>query len=506
MALTWVEWSGVALALVISKLLYDRRGLQLPPGPKGWPIIGNLLDVPGKHPWFVYEKWGKRYGPIISMNVFGQPIVVINSYSIAKELLDRRGTKYSSRPQIPMINLMNFNVANMALQPYGHEWRQTRRVADYSLRPSAANSYRTMQKKNSHRYLRQLLEDPVNFYNHIRHFTTAVAMDIAYGYEIAESNDHFVILAETTVNKGTAAFYPAAYYVNMIPWLAHLPEWLPGMGFKRYARETSKFVQEMIESPFALVKERMANGTATPSLSRDSLLECTNEEDEARIKYVAASIYSAGADTTGSSLNTVLLTLATHPEAQKKAQAELDRVIGRSRLPDYADQENLPYTTALFQELMRWRIASPMGTTRQTTEDDVYENYFIPKGSIVQLNAWAMLHDPEHFPEPDLFKPERFLTKDGKVIEDAVLAAHFGFGRRVCPGRHLALNTIWITLTAILHCFNVRKAKDANGKEIEINTLYSDNLISFPYPFKCSITPRDKTSVELIKATEKMEY
>ncbi|THH07896.1 hypothetical protein EW146_g9173 [Bondarzewia mesenterica] len=501
-----VDVAGIVVALFLTKAYLRRRtrnGLPLPPGPKPLPVIGNLLDVPRKQPaWLVYEQWGKKYGDIMSITVLGQTIVILNSPTIAKELLDKRGAKYSDRPEIPMIKLMHLDVANIALQRYSKEWRMTRRIADHSLRPSASITYRPMQRKNAHRFLRLLLKDPEEFVQHIRHFTTAIAMSVAYGYEIADYNDRYVVIAEEAVSMGAASFYPGAWLVNVIPSLNHLPGWLPGMGFKKYARDCAKLVNEMIEAPFAYVKERMRDGTALPSLSQENLDTCQSEEEERMIKYVASSIYSAGADTSGSTLSTMFLALARFPEAQKRAQAEIDAIVGRGRLPDYDDREKMPYIEALCQELLRWRLASPMGTVRTSMEDDVYDGYFIPKGSYILANAWAMLHDPTTYPDPDAFKPERFLNADGKFVEDPILASHFGFGRRICPGRHLALATLWITVTSVLAVFNVTKAKDENGKEVDVGADYSDSLVSFPLPFKCAIVPRDARSMELIGASE----
>jgi hypothetical protein len=198
---------------------------------------------------------------------------------------------------------------------------------------------------------------------------------------------------------------------------------------------------------------------------------------------------------------------------QRRAQAEIDQVIGRSRLPVFSDRPNLPYVDAVCKELLRWRLVLPLGVAHATTEDDVYKGYFIPKGTTVLPNTWcvltlrkhafvelvrrAILHDAEVYPEPEEFKPERFLTEDGKVKDDPLLVYAFGYGRRsvcalfshhhecqpflfsVCPGRHLVDSTLWILVVSVLTVFNVCKKIDLHGNEIPVEGVYKDALISW---------------------------
>lgn len=147
--------------------------------------------------------------------------------------------------------------------------------------------------------------------------------------------------------------------------------------------------------------------------------------------YSRLSWHTAGTDTTAASATALILALASHPDIQKKAQAELDKVVGPGRLPLIADRPSLPYVHAIVKELGRWHTVSPLGVAHTNDTDDEYDGYFIPKGTIVMVNSWAITHDPEMFERPFNFVPERYL-KDGTIDEsvpDAEIAA-FGFGRR----------------------------------------------------------------------------
>jgi len=187
---------------------------------------------------------------------------------------------------------------------------------------------------------------------------------------------------------------------------------------------------------------------------------------------------------------------------QRRAQAELDLVVGRDRLPTFDDRPHLPYIEALCKELMRWMMVAPIGVPHSSRKDDIYKGFFIPKGARIIANAWAILHDPEAYPEPDKFKPERFLNKDGTVRDDPALALAFGIGKRICPGRHLVEATIFIVASSILSVFNVMKAKDENGNEIPVKVAIAPNrgITTHPDKFECSILPRDKVADDLISS------
>jgi cytochrome P450 len=123
--------------------------------------------------------------------------------------------------------------------------------------------------------------------------------------------------------------------------------------------------------------------------------------------------------------------MVLNPQVMKKAQEELDRVVGKDRLPEFSDKTDLPYIDAVVKEVLRWSPPLPISLPSKVTQDDVYRGYFIPAGATVFSNIWAVFRDPDIYPDPGAFNPDRFL-KDGKINplvfnpEDRV----FGSGRR----------------------------------------------------------------------------
>jgi len=186
------------------------------------------------------------------------------------------------------------------------------------------------------------------------------------------------------------------------------------------------------------------------------------------------------------------------PEIQKRAQAELDSVIGRERLPTFDDRPKLPFVDAVCKESLRWHPVIPTGVPHTVTRDDIYKGFFIPKGAVVIGNIWSILHDPALYPEPDVFKPERFLNPDGSLRDDPVLTSVFGFGRRICPGRHFADTILFISIASLFSVFNIERGGKGGDKLSDYTC--AGGLISFLDPFPCSFIPRDSKARELILA------
>ncbi|KAF8581749.1 cytochrome P450 [Ramaria rubella] len=477
---------------------YIPKGLRLPPGPPGRWILGNLGDMPTHHGWKTYTRWAKEYGDIIYLNVFGTTLIILNSESVALDLFEKRSKLYSDRFDSPMVNgLLGFDWTPNFM-PYGNWWRRHRKMFHQEFQPAAVNKYNEIQTRHNRTYLRHLHATPAEFEQHSRDLAGATIMEITYGISI-QPGDRYIETAEKAMVALAEAAIPLTFLVDIIPILKHVPEWMVGCGFKRWARQARVHATAAAEVPFAEVKGEVRAGTARPSVLV-TLLEKLNQQsnalpdDEIVIRNVSAVAYLGGADTSVSAMNSFILAMLLFPKAQRKAQAELDSIVGMDRLPEFSDWESLPYTNALCREVMRWNPVAPLGVPHRVTQDDVYGDYFIPGGSIVIGNSWAILQDERTYgPEPETFRPERFLDANTKFP----LAA-FGYGRRVCPGRHLAMNSLFIGVASVLKVFNIAPAKDIDGNNILVEPSYTSGIVSFPEPFKCSITPRSASALRLL--------
>ncbi|KAF7366049.1 Cytochrome P450 [Mycena venus] len=544
---------AICTILIILPTLYAvhlrsrRPKLPLPPGPPKLPLVGNLFDVPSTFQWKSYAQWSKQYdSDIIHLNMAGTSVIVLSSYEAIDTLFEKRSPLYSDRNDFPMVNeLMGWHF-NIGLMKYGDEWRTHRRLINGGFNAKAAQKYEPTELVATHGVLARLLHAPEDFMAHFRHMAGEIIMSVAYGIDVLPSDDPYVTLAHEAMRTFSIGIIPGVYLVDTFPLLKHIPRWFPGAGFKRQAEEWSKLARGMLEVPFAETKRQMDAGIAPPSFTTDNLqaLDDPNNEpyyQEHHVKQAAAALYVGGADTSVSVLGTFVLAMLAYPEVQKKAQAEIDSLTAGKYLPTFEDKASLSYIAALVKEVLRWENVAPLGgfivvpnpvvksdgflpaLPRLLGEDDEYRGYRLPAGSIVVGNTWQILHDERVYPDPHTFKPERFLL-DGKLnpaMRDLEIA--FGFGRRRCPGRPMALSGIWITVVSILATFDITKAVDEKGNVIEpayeyipggipleaylcVAPIMSPNYsFSTPAPFKCSITPRSQETVALIQGAAKRD-
>ncbi|KDQ58239.1 hypothetical protein JAAARDRAFT_261088 [Jaapia argillacea MUCL 33604] len=486
---------------LLRKWNHKRRsgGLPYPPGPKPDWFIGNLRHLPKDKPWMAYLEWGKQYGEIISYESFGTRIVVLNSARVAIDLLEKRGAIYSNRDQ----NNMRKEVAGgkwtlFSQMNYTDEFRQHRKIVNSAFNPTASRAYYSCQEKEAHALLPRLLNDPVNYRKHMRRATGSIILTVTYGHEVTTDDDYLVKLNEDAIRHNVQVIDPNKFIVNFISALRYLPSWMPGTEFKAFAKKCREFNKQLADIPFGIVKDQIANGTAPPSYMT-KLLEENGGDEEGIIKSTASLMYAAGSDTTLMSLKTFLLAMLMFPDIQKKIQAELDAVIGTDRLPTFADYDSLPYFHFCMLETLRWKPIAPTGVPHSIQRDDVYEGMFIPAGASIIPNQWAILQDEKMYPEPKRFWPERW---DGRFPDarDSRMFA-FGFNRRMCPGRHLALNSFFIMAASLLTVFNIEKAKDAEGNEIPIVNDMDNNEFNTPW-VPCAFTPRSPGATALIRSVE----
>ncbi|TFY76167.1 hypothetical protein EWM64_g7846 [Hericium alpestre] len=500
-SVTTLDVGLAVLGLFLVKHILSRRTAgPYPPGPKGLPVIGNVLDMPKSQGWLTFAKWADEYGNIIHLNLLGQPMIILNSLDTAMEMLDKKSSIYSDRPVLMMGSKIVGWENTLALTPYGDRFREYRRMLHRLIGSrTSMDEFHPIEELETHRFLRRILQKPDDVSDHIRKTAGAIILQISHGYTIQEHNDPLILNADTATDEFSKATEPGAFLVDVLPILQYVPDWVPGAGWKQTAKEWAADLARMADAPHDFVKKHMAAGTAVPSFTSMHMDGELTPEQEFNVKWAAASLYSGGADTTVSAIYSFFLAMTLHPEAQRKAQAELDSVIGTERLPTFQDRGRLPYVDALVKEVLRWNPVTPLGVAHRLMEDDIQDGLFIPKGSIVVANIWKFLHDAQTYKNPMDFNPDRFIAAESKEPERDPHTTTFGFGRRICPGLNLADASIFISCAMALAVFDISK-KVVNGKVIEPVIEYTSGTISHPKPFECQIKPRSAKAEQLINS------
>ncbi|KAF7771771.1 hypothetical protein Agabi119p4_6082 [Agaricus bisporus var. burnettii] len=337
---------------------------------------------------------------------------------------------------------------------------------------------------------------------------------MTYSLPVKTRHDRFVRFAEKTFNDLAAATAPGKYLVNIIPQLQFLPDWFPGTGFIRVAREIVPELDKLREEPYQATLDATDEGAVQDCLVSENVEKLRNTPDFddqiAEVKEVARAVFGAGFESTAGITMTFILAMLKNHDVQRQAQSEIDSVLGPERLPTFSDLSDLPYLSAVIKEVLRWNPVAPIGVPHLTIDEDVYDGYYIPKDCIVISNIYAMLHDEKIFPDPEKFDPGRFI-KDGNMANDDLLNpidVVFGFGRRVCPGSHLAMSMLEITAASILCLFDILPALDTQSKAIDVVPEFTPaSITSHPLPFECTFSPRKGKDVEgLLTEYINLEY
>ncbi|KAF8553325.1 cytochrome P450 [Imleria badia] len=498
----WTTTGTLALSFVVV-LYIGRRALgsrtayyPLPPGPPGLPWVGNIIGINADAPWLTYAEWARTYGDLVYSRLLGKDIIIINSEKIAKDLLENRSKNYSDRPYL-ITNEMCGVDFNFVLMQYGDRWRQHRQFFHQTFRPEMVPRFLPYQHHRACHLLRQLFDTPDELDAHVFEYTAAVIMNSTYDYDPASRKDELVDIVANVLHTIVPALRPdIAIIAGAFPLLLSLPSWFPGMSFKRQMAIAHEYSKQYLERPFAYALQKVAVDSVAPSMVHDAMRHMEEkgispeESWMQALKEASGTAFLAASETSNSVLMTFFLMMVMNPAVQERAQAQIDAILGQDRLPTIDDRPSLPFIDAIFRETLRYSPVAPLSIPHAAVDDDVYGGFHIPKGAILLTNLWSMAHDESRFPNPHAFIPERFLNDDGSLKPNDVEHIAFGFGRRICVGRHFADTSVWAVIAKVLAVFKILKPLDENGVEIPVEPKFSTGVAVRPLPFRYRIVPR----------------
>ncbi|KAI3608916.1 cytochrome [Moniliophthora roreri] len=375
-----------SLAWLVPKILrVGRRESYLPPGPPKIPILGNLHVFPTASAHIKFAEWGQQYGDIYSLKISSGNAVVVNSMEAAAELLDKRGATTAERPKLHMVDKVT-NGLNLALCRYSDTWRMLRKAAHTILTPKAVEKHLPIQVAEATQVLYDFLTDPDDFFKHIGRYSNSVIMSVLFGkrcprYETHESTAFFETMELWNLCISPTAVPP----VDLLPFLDYVPErwaWWKGLA--------AKTRQKQRELYFGLVDEceqRMKRGEENGSYIEEILTKQKELGlDREMVGYLGGVLLEGGSETTTSFLKYLVMALVSFPDVQGKAQAEIDRVVGKERMPSLADVKDLPYTP--------------------------YAACYNDRRRISRFHHTEGHNHIRDFDDPDTFNPDRYLLND----------------------------------------------------------------------------------------------
>ncbi|CAE6517534.1 unnamed protein product [Rhizoctonia solani] len=446
-------------------------------------------------------KLGEQIGSkIISLNVPGTTIIVLNDKDDAANLLDKRSTVYSDRNCPPMVQDSSlFGWGDFgSLVGYGDRWRKYRRRMNPWLTKQAVALHHESQEHATRKLLRRLLDSGKDVRSsqeveaELFLSVSATLLRSIYGYEAENANDRFLIGARSIFSYLTKSLLSSNYLVNSLPALKYVPEWFPGASWKRDAikwkMEKDALIQDMYNVGLENMRKDESSHIMVSSLRRHALqLGLTEQEADDYVAQIAITMFAGGADTVyGQYIAHVSHGNGVVPGGEEEGPRG-------NRLPKIEDRDQLGYVDRIVQETLRWVPVTPMAVPHACFQDDTYNGYHIPKGAIVIGNAWAITRDETVYANPEAFDPDRYL--DPATPPSPV----FGWGRRRCPGVHFAQASLFIAITSILMAFDIEAIKDENGEDLLPSRKMINALVLIPEPFVFKLTPRSESHEELMR-------
>ncbi|KAL4262834.1 cytochrome P450 family protein [Pleurotus pulmonarius] len=446
------------------------------------PTAIDMSKTLGLKPWEACALPGKEKSPtdnsLISIPGPGHLRVVINDVDSAFELLEK--PNFSDRPQWPMARLLGRD-QNVGFLQYGKRLQQSRRILAGSFnRGVVTKHWKGLIESHSTELVRCLLSSPEDFFEDVQTEVKRMIIELTYG---DMPNREYISRVNKVQHEISAVIQPTRIWlVNIIPerlvWL--LPSSINR--FLRWTREMRIIYQQLIQSSFDRAKVQ-----ARPSFVTSCLVSNPTVPEDV-VLSAAGSLLSAGTETMEAFILTFIALLHDRPDIQERAFSEISSVVGLGRLPGLQDYDALPYINCIIQEVHRYHPVVPLVTHSNRSEENCI-GWRIPKKSWVFANVWAMLHDGRIYSKPNEFSPDRFMPRHGESTLRDPRDLVFGFGRRVCPGRHLANSFLFLVVTRVVALLKI--VPRDNQAPIE----WQNALVSAPHGFQCGFEAREHVTI-----------
>ncbi|XP_040275681.1 cytochrome P450 1A1-like [Bufo bufo] len=455
------------IVLLITKKIWKRG--KLPPGPWGMPILGNILQI-GELPHMTFLKMKEKYGDVFHLKLGIVPVVVVSGLETIKKVLLKQGEQFASRPKLYTFSLINDGTSLAFSEQFGDAWKLHKKIAKMSLKEFSKSSrssssfsiFEEFMSSQSEALVETLLKNSEKGYfdpsQDITYTAASVICALCYGKHYSHDDEEFLGIIKLTevAQKESGSAAPA----DFIPILRFFP--LSGVrtllrAIDKFNNFTKKHVEEHFES-YEKGHIRDITDALIYLCNRKKVEDKLFTLSDAQIVSTVNDMFGAGYDTISSAVQWSFLYLIKYPEVQEKIHKEIDTLIGAGRFPRFDDRHNLHFTEAFIHEVFRHSSFSPFTIPHCTTTDAVLNGYFIPKNTCILVNLYQVHHDPALWEDPDCFKPERFLDKEGKV--DKHIAQNviiFGMGIRKCLGEEVSRNELFLMLTIILQRLRLEK-------------------------------------------------
>ncbi|CAI9097406.1 OLC1v1033826C1 [Oldenlandia corymbosa var. corymbosa] len=482
----------ISIHILTSKV--STRKHKLPPGPKGWPILG-ALPLLGSMPHVALAEMAKKYGPVTYLNVGTCGMAVASSPEAAEAFLKTLDMNFVNRPPNAGATLLAYHAQDLVFADYGPRWKLLRKLSNlHMLGGKALDGWASIRASEVRHMLQAMKESSERGMPVVVAEMLAQAMANMLGQVIlsrrvfasvgSESNEFKEMVVELMTMAG---------YFNIGDFIPSIA-WMDLQGIERRMKSLHKRFDALLTKLLQEHKTSMNERKVKPDLLDYVLANQDNSEGERlstdNIKALLLNLFTAGVDTSSSAIEWALAEMLHKPSIFKKAQDEMDQVIGRDRRLTEADIPKLPYLQAICKEAFRKHPSTPLNLPRIASQPCEVSGYYIPKNTRLSVNIWAIGRDPNIWENPMDFNPERFLNGPDAKVEtqgkDFKLIP-FGAGRRICAGYRMGIVMVEYILGSLVHSFDWKLP----ATEVELNMDETFGLaLQKAVPLQAMVFPR----------------
>ncbi|KAH9667502.1 Flavonoid 3-monooxygenase [Citrus sinensis] len=456
------------------------RKLNLPPGPRPWPLIGNL-NLIGPLPHVSIHSLSQKYGPLMHLKYGLSPVVVGSSAEVAELLLKTHDISFASRPALLAGKYTTYNYSAMSTAPYGPYWRQARKICLMELLSAKRlDQFEYIRVEERNAFLSELFKSastPVHLKDRLYTLNLTLICRMVLGKRYTDEAEKNTVTPKDFTEMIEELFLLIGILDigDSIPWLASFDLQGHVKRMKDVSKKLDKFYEGILDEHHERRKSVKGYGVhdmvdVLMQLADDPSLEVKLEREH--IKALIQDLLTAGTDTSAISVEWAMSELLKNPEAIQKATEELDRVIGKDRWVEEKDIVNLPYIEAIVKETMRLHPVAPLLLPRVARDDCRVAGYDILRNTRVVVNVWAIGRDPTMWEKPNEFRPHRFIDKNIDVKGHDFQLLPFGSGRRICPGYALGLKVIQSTLANLLYGFEWKLPGDMKNEDLDMEDRF----------------------------------
>ncbi|GLJ45514.1 hypothetical protein SUGI_0958270 [Cryptomeria japonica] len=439
----------------------DKGELELPPGPRPWPLVGNL-HLLGSLPHKALAELATKYGAIMFLRLGSVPTVVVSSPAMAKEFLKTHDLIFANRPPTSAGKYLAYQRRDVAQAPYGEYWRQIRKLCTIELLTAKrVESFRWVREEEVSVMVRSVWEESehgVRFVN-LRKQIFSVLLNIVCRMFAGRSySDHQLSGGQSFSQMVAEVMHLCGVIVprDFIPSLAFLDLG----GYCRRMQAVNKvfdeFAEELIDEH---IERRRAKRSEEPDIV-DVMLDMVEigsaeiQVSRVHIKAIISDMLIAGVETSTTTIEWAMTELLRNPQAMSRAQQEIELKVGRDRIVRESDLASLDYLRCVVKETLRLHASAPLLMPHESIQGCNVGGYYIPPKTRLFVNVWAIGRDERVWEDPLEFKTERFIGSSIDVNGHHFELLSFGTGRRGCPGISMGLSSVYLVVAQLIHCFH----------------------------------------------------